>query len=52
VQLTKADAAFVKAVTEKTDPLVDSWAKAAEAKGMKEPRKALAAFRADIAKLQ
>jgi TRAP-type C4-dicarboxylate transport system substrate-binding protein len=52
VQLTKADAAFVKAVTEKTDPLVDGWAKAAEAKGMKEPRKALAAFRADIAKLQ
>jgi TRAP-type C4-dicarboxylate transport system substrate-binding protein len=52
VQLSKADAAFVKAVTEKTDPLVDGWAKAAEAKGMKEPRKALAAFRADIAKLQ
>lgn len=52
VQLSKADAAFVKAVTDKTDPLVDTWAKAAEAKGMKEPRKALAAFRADIAKLQ
>ena len=52
VQITKADAAFVKAVTEKTDPLVDTWAKAAEAKGMKEPKKALAAFRADIAKLQ
>ena len=52
VQLAKADANFVKAVTEKTDPLVDTWAKAAEAKGMKEPRKALAAFRADIAKLQ
>ena len=52
VQMTKADAAFVKAVTEKTDPLVDGWAKAAEAKGMKDPRKALAGFRADIAKLQ
>jgi TRAP-type C4-dicarboxylate transport system substrate-binding protein len=52
VQMSKADAAFVKAVTEKTDPLVDTWAKAAEAKGMKEPKKALAAFRADIAKLQ
>ena len=52
VQITKADAAFVKQVTEKTEPLVDTWAKAAEAKGMKEPKKALAAFRADIAKLQ
>ena len=52
VQITKADAAFVKAVADKTDPLVDTWAKAAEAKGMKEPKKALAAFRADIAKLQ
>ena len=52
VQVNKADAAFVKAVADKTDPLVDTWAKAAEAKGMKEPKKALAAFRADIAKLQ
>ena len=52
VQLTKADAAFVKQVTDKTEPLVDAWAKLAEAKGMKEPKKALAAFRADIAKLQ
>ncbi len=52
VQMTKADAAFVKAVTDKTAPLVDTWAKAAEAKGMKEPKKALAGFRAEIAKLQ
>ena len=52
VQITKADAAFVKQVTDKTEPLVDAWAKAAEAKGMKEPKKALATFRADIAKLQ
>jgi TRAP-type transport system periplasmic protein len=52
VQMIKADAAFVKAVTEKTAPLVDTWAKAAEAKGMKDPKKALADFRADIAKLQ
>ena len=52
VQISKADAAFVKAVTEKTAPLVDSWAKAAEAKGMKDPKKALADFRAEIAKLQ
>ena len=52
VQITKADAAFVKQVTDKTEPLIDAWAKAAEGKGMKEPKKALAAFRADIAKLQ
>jgi TRAP-type C4-dicarboxylate transport system substrate-binding protein len=52
VQITKADGNFVKAVADKTDNLVDNWAKAAEAKGMKEPKKALGAFRADIAKLQ
>ena len=52
VQFTKADAAFVKAVKEKTDPLVDTWAKAAEAKGMKDPKKALADFRAEIKKLE
>ena len=51
VQFTKADAAFVKAVKEKTDPLVDTWAKAAEAKGMKDPKKALADMRAEIKKL-
>jgi TRAP-type C4-dicarboxylate transport system substrate-binding protein len=52
VQMTQADAAFVKAVTEKTAPLIDNWAKAAEAKGMKDPKKALAGLRAEIAKLQ
>lgn len=52
VQTVKADAAFVKAVTDKTAPLVDKWAQAAAAKGMAEPLKALAAFRADIAKLK
>ena len=52
VQMSKADANFVKAVADKTDGLVDTWAKAAEAKGMKEPKKSLGAFRADIAKLQ
>ncbi len=52
VQMSKADAAFVKVVSDKTAPLVDAWAKAAEAKGMKDPKKALADFRADIAKLQ
>jgi TRAP-type C4-dicarboxylate transport system substrate-binding protein len=52
VQFSKADAALVKAVTDRTAPLVDAWAKAAEAKGMKDPKKALADLRADIAKLQ
>jgi TRAP-type C4-dicarboxylate transport system substrate-binding protein len=52
VQFTKADASFVKTVKEKTDPLVDTWAKAAEAKGMKDPKKALADFRAEIKKLE
>jgi TRAP-type C4-dicarboxylate transport system substrate-binding protein len=45
VQMSKADPAFVKAVGEKTAPLVDNWAKAAEAKGMKDPKKALAELR-------
>jgi TRAP-type transport system periplasmic protein len=52
VQMIKADKSFVAAVTDKTAGLVNNWAKAAEAKGMKEPIKALGAFRADIAKLQ
>ncbi|MBI3369497.1 MAG: TRAP transporter substrate-binding protein [Burkholderiales bacterium] len=52
VQFSKADAAFVQAVKDKTAPLEDSWAKAAEAKGMKEPKKALAEFRAEIGKLE
>jgi TRAP-type C4-dicarboxylate transport system substrate-binding protein len=52
VQTIRADAAFVKAVTEKTAGLVDNWAKAAEGKGMKDPKKALAEFRAEIAKVK
>lgn len=48
VQFVKADSAFVQAVQEKTAPLVDSWAKAAEAKGMKDAKKKLAEFRADM----
>jgi TRAP-type C4-dicarboxylate transport system substrate-binding protein len=52
VQITRADAAFVKAVGDKTAPLVDTWAKAAEAKGMQDPKKALADFRAEINKLK
>jgi TRAP-type C4-dicarboxylate transport system substrate-binding protein len=52
VQFTKADAAFVNAVKAKTAPLEDGWAKAAEAKGLKDPKKVLTEFRAEIAKLQ
>jgi len=52
VQMSKADAAFVKVVADKTAPLVETWATAAAAKGMKDPKKALADFRAEIAKLQ
>ncbi len=52
VQMSKADPAFVKVVTDKTAPLVEAWAKAAEAKGMKDPKKALADMRAEIARLQ
>jgi TRAP-type transport system periplasmic protein len=52
VQFTKADPAFVKAVDAKTAPLVDTWAKAAEAKGLKDPKKVLAEYRAEIKKLQ
>ena len=36
VQFSKADPAFVKAVTERSAGLVDGWAKAAEAKGLNE----------------
>jgi TRAP-type transport system periplasmic protein len=52
VQFTKADAGFVKAVKDKTGALEAKWATDAEAKGMKDPKKALAEFRAEIAKLQ
>ena len=52
VQFTKADAAFVKAVKDKTAVVEDNWAKAAEAKGLKDAKKVLAEFRAEIAKLQ
>ncbi|MFO1219146.1 MAG: TRAP transporter substrate-binding protein [Burkholderiaceae bacterium] len=52
VTFTKADPAFVSAVKTRIAPMEDTWAKAAEAKGMKEPKKVLAEFRAEIAKLQ
>jgi len=52
VVFTKADPAFVKAVAEKTLPLEDKWAAAAEAKGLKDAKKVLGEFRAEIKKLQ
>ena len=52
VVFTKADAAFVAAVKSKTDPLEDAWVKAAEARGLKDAKKVLAEFRAEIAKLE
>ena len=52
VRFDKADAAFVKAVAQRTAPLEDAWATAAQARGLKEAKKVLAEFRADIKKLQ
>jgi TRAP-type C4-dicarboxylate transport system substrate-binding protein len=52
VQFTKADPAFVKAVQDKVGPVEDKWATAAEAKGLKDAKKVLAEFRADIKKLE
>jgi TRAP-type transport system periplasmic protein len=52
VQFTKADAAFVKAVAEKTGPVEVKWAQAAEAKGLKDAAKVLGEYRAEIKKLQ
>ncbi len=52
VQFTKADAAFVKAVTEKTAPVEAKWIAEAEKKGLKDAKKVLGEFRAEIKKLQ
>lgn len=52
VQFTKADAGFIGAVKTKTAGLEDTWAKAAEGKGLKDAKKVLADYRAEIAKLQ
>lgn len=52
VQFTKADAAFVKAVQDKVGPVEDKWAAAAEAKGLKDAKKVLAEYRAEIKKLE
>lgn len=52
VQFTKADPAFVKAVQDKTAALEDKWATEAEKKGLKNAKKVLADFRAEVKKLQ
>lgn len=52
VQFTKADNALVQAVKTKTAAVEDNWAKAAEGKGLKDAKKVLAEFRAEIAKLE
>jgi TRAP-type transport system periplasmic protein len=52
VQFTKADPDFVKAVQDKIGPVEDKWVVAAEAKGLKDAKKVLAEFRADIKKLE
>ncbi len=52
VVITQADAKFVADVKAKTAPLEQGWIKAAEGKGLKNPAKVLADFRAEIAKLE
>jgi hypothetical protein len=52
VVVTKADAKFVADVKAKTASLETKWVKDAEAKGLKNPAKVLADFRAEIAKLE
>ncbi len=52
VVVTKADAKFVADVKSRTSPLEQTWVKSAEAKGLKNPAKVLAEFRAEIAKLE
>lgn len=52
VVVTKADAKFVADVKSRTSALEQNWIKAAEAKGLKNPAKVLADFRAEIAKLE
>jgi TRAP-type C4-dicarboxylate transport system substrate-binding protein len=50
ITVTKADAKFMADVKARTAPLEDKWAKEAEAKGLKDAKKVLAEFRAEIAK--
>jgi hypothetical protein len=52
VAFTQADAPFVAAVKAKTGGLEEAWTKAAEAKGLKDAKKVLAEYRAEIVKLE
>jgi TRAP-type transport system periplasmic protein len=52
VQRVTADKAFVKAVADKQDYLETKWAASAMVKGLKDPKKVLAEFRAEIAKVK
>jgi len=52
VVVTKADAKFVADVKDKTQSLEQNWIAASKAKGLQDPAKVLAAFRAEIAKLE
>ena len=52
VQFTAADPAFVAAIKAKTAGLEDTWAKAAEAKGLKDAKNVLADYRAEIARIE
>ncbi len=52
VAFTQADAPFVAAVKAKTSGLEEAWTKAAEAKGLKDAKKVLAEYRAEIVKLE
>ena len=50
VQVTKADARFVADIKSKTSALEQKWVAEAKAKGLADPAKALAEFRAEIEK--
>ncbi len=50
VQITKADAKFVADVKARTSSLEQKWVSDAAAKGLKDPAKVLAEFRAEIAR--
>ncbi|MBS3998285.1 MAG: TRAP transporter substrate-binding protein [Hydrogenophaga sp.] len=52
VSRVMADQAFVKAVMDKQDYLETKWAANAQVKGLKDPKKVLAEFRAEIAKVK
>ena len=52
VQFVKADAKFVADIKSKTSGLEAKWIADAEAKGLKDAKKVLTDFRAEIARLE